>query len=178
MLPENQGADGAVRLADLRVEDAPRMERWARDPVIADNVGIRGPVSLGATRAWIATALESPDCHPYSILADGHHVGNVVLDQIDDGLGTARLSVYVGEPEWRGRGIGRQAVALAVEDAFLLRDLSKIWLTVHVRNGAAIAVYARCGFVVEGVLRDEFLLEGERVDVLRMAVLRADGRPS
>ena len=53
--------------------------------------------------------------------------------------------------------------------------LHKVWLTVHAGNAAAIAVYERCGFQTEGVLRDEFLLDGERVDALRMGVILDGG---
>lgn len=178
MLPEIGGSAFHVRLGPLGPDHAPAMEMWAGDPQIADNVGIRGPVSLQSTATWIAAALDDDSCRPLAILLDGRHVGNVILDRIDAELGTARLSIYVGETDVRGRGVGRQAVRLALAEAFDALGLDKVWLTVHVRNAAAIAVYASCGFAVEGVLRGEFLLAGERVDALRMAIRRADVIPT
>jgi RimJ/RimL family protein N-acetyltransferase len=38
-------------------------------------------------------------------------------------------------------------------------------------------VYEKCGFTVEGRLRDALLWEGRRHDALVMAVLRTDSRP-
>ena len=38
------------------------------------------------------------------------------------------------------------------------------------RNEAALRLYERCGFVVEGVLRGEFFLDGVYVDDLLMAL--------
>jgi len=55
-----------------------------------------------------------------------------------------------------------------------MRGLHKVWLTVHVRNSRAICAYARLGFEVEGVLRDGFLLAGERLAALYMGLLRDD----
>ena len=63
---------------------------------------------------------------------------------------------------------------LALRDGFAVRGLHKVWLTVHTRNSRAICAYARLGFEVEGVLRDGFLLAGERLAALYMGLLRDD----
>ncbi|MCU1336549.1 MAG: family N-acetyltransferase [Bryobacterales bacterium] len=57
---------------------------------------------------------------------------------------------------------------------FLDRDLNKVWLTVHALNAPAIRAYSALGFQVEGVLRDGFLLNGERLPALYMGLLRDD----
>jgi RimJ/RimL family protein N-acetyltransferase len=105
---------------------------------------------------------------------DGMHVGNVVLDRIDSHLATCRLSIYVGESDARGKGIGRAAVRRAVEHAFDVLGLNKVWLTVHVHNAAAIAAYVAAGFAVEGILRDEFVLRGKRCAAFTMSVLKQE----
>jgi RimJ/RimL family protein N-acetyltransferase len=152
------------------------MARWGHEPEVAENVGMRRPASVGAAAEWISDALEDERCCPFAIELDGRHVGNVVLDRRDDHLGTARLSIYIGEADARSGGVGTCAVQLAIDEGFGPLRLFKLWLDVHARNARAIATYARCGFRVEGVLRGEFLLRGDRVDVLRMAILR-DERP-
>jgi RimJ/RimL family protein N-acetyltransferase len=45
---------------------------------------------------------------------------------------------------------------------------------VHSRNGAAIKTYLDVGFTIEGVLRDEFVLDGRRLAALRMGLLEGD----
>ena len=99
---------------------------------------------------------------------------NVILDQHDARLSSARLSVYVGPRESRGSGIGVSGMYLALRNAFAERGLHKVWLTVHSRNSRAICAYANLGFEVEGVLRDGFLLDGERLPALYMGLLRSD----
>jgi RimJ/RimL family protein N-acetyltransferase len=105
---------------------------------------------------------------------DGVHVGNVVLDRIDTHLATCRLSIYVGASEARGKGVGRAAVERAVEHAFGMLGLNKVWLTVHVHNAPAIAAYVAAGFAVEGILRDEFVLRGKRCAAFTMSVLKQE----
>lgn len=165
---------GDVELVGLGPEHAEAMYRWMCDPAVAENLGLRREPSPERTRAWIAAASEDEGTRPWAVLLGGTHVGNVVLDRIDTYLGTARMSVYVGEPEARGQGVGTSAVFLALRDGFEELGLHKVYLTVHARNGPAIAAYVRLGFQVEGVLRDEFRLGGSRVPALYMGLLRGE----
>jgi RimJ/RimL family protein N-acetyltransferase len=160
-----------VRLVALSIEHAPATAGWMDDPLIARGIGLRREPSLESTRDWIRRAHADPTIHPFAIFVGDDHVGNVVLDKLDRYLGTARLSIYVGTAEARGVGVAQQAIALARAHADEALDLHKLWLTVHTANAAAIAAYARCGFVEEGILRDEFLIDGVRTDILRMGLI-------
>ena len=111
---------------------------------------------------------------PFAILVEGKHVGNVVLDRIDRHLGTARLSIYIGERSARGVGVGRTAVRLALRHAFGPLRLRKVWLTVHERNVPAIETYRSVGFVVEGILRNEFRLGRNWINALYMGILAGE----
>ncbi|MFE7192453.1 GNAT family N-acetyltransferase [Kitasatospora sp. NPDC057541] len=68
----------------------------------------------------------------------------------------------------RGRGIG---VALVEEACRTARGQGARKLTLRVlgHNAPARALYGRCGFVVEGVLAEEFLIDGKYVDDVWMA---------
>ncbi|MEU9574379.1 GNAT family N-acetyltransferase [Streptomyces massasporeus] len=65
--------------------------------------------------------------------------------------------------EARGRGAGRALVRAAVDEA-RRRGARRITLRVLGHNTAARALYEAEGFVVEGVLPEEFLLDGTYVD--------------
>ena len=146
------------------------------DPVVAQGIGLSRPATLESTRAWIVRATTDPAVHALAILAGERHIGNVVLDQIDRRLGTARLSMYIGEPDARGQGHAAPALEQAIAYARDELGLFKLWLTVHAENGPALAAYRRAGFQDEGVLRGEFLLDGRRVDAIRMGSILADGK--
>jgi ribosomal protein S18 acetylase RimI-like enzyme len=72
------------------------------------------------------------------------------------------------DPAWRGRGIGRRLVDAAVAEAER-RGARRLTLRVLAPNAAARALYEAAGFVVEGVLREEFLLDDRYVDDVLMA---------
>ena len=166
-----------VRLVPLAEAHAPAMVRWVSTPEVAKNIGLRSEPTLERTREWIARAESDAATRAFAILVGERHVGNVVLDRIDPYLQTARLSVYVGEPDARHGGVGRAAVRLALETGFGALGLHKIWLVVHEENAAARKTYAALGFVVEGTLRDEFILDGRRVDAILMGILRTELAP-
>lgn len=163
-----------VSIGSLELDHAPNMLAWMQDPEVGANVGLVRPPTLEYTRTWITDALSGNSVWPYAIFHAGQHVGNVIFDQRDPHLGSARLSVYVGPRESRGAGVGLTGMYLALRNAFGERDLHKVWLTVHARNSRAICAYARLGFEVEGVLRDGFMLAGERLAALYMGLLRDD----
>lgn len=76
-------------------------------------------------------------------------------------------------PAHRGRGVAGALVLAAVDEA-RRRGTRKLTLRVLGSNPGARRVYERCGFVVEGVLREEFLLDGTYVDDVLMARDLAD----
>jgi ribosomal protein S18 acetylase RimI-like enzyme len=69
---------------------------------------------------------------------------------------------------YRGRGLGRALIEAAAAEA-TRRGARKLSLRVLGGNTVARALYESCGFVVEGVLRDEFLIDGRYVDDVVMA---------
>lgn len=73
------------------------------------------------------------------------------------------------DPAHQGRGIGRLLMAAAVEAA-TARGARKLTLRVLSSNATARALYESCGFAVEGILRETFLLEGRYVDDVLMAL--------
>ncbi|MEP7017132.1 MAG: GNAT family N-acetyltransferase [Actinomycetota bacterium] len=72
------------------------------------------------------------------------------------------------DPGRRRLGAGRQLIEAAAGEAHK-RGARKLSLRVLGGNTSARRLYEACGFVVEGVLRDEFLLGGHYVDDVFMA---------
>ncbi|MFC4175400.1 GNAT family N-acetyltransferase [Microvirga sp. GCM10011540] len=70
--------------------------------------------------------------------------------------------------DWCGRGIGTKLLRelLSIADNWL--DLRRIELTVYVDNVPAIALYERCGFVIEGTHRAYAFRDGAYVDAYAM----------
>lgn len=74
------------------------------------------------------------------------------------------------DPRMQRQGVGRALIGGAIEEA-RRRGARKVSLRVLSSNRAAQRLYAACGFEVEGVLREEFLVHGRYVDDWQMARL-------
>ncbi|MEV7098443.1 GNAT family N-acetyltransferase [Amycolatopsis sp. NPDC051045] len=72
------------------------------------------------------------------------------------------------DPDRQRLGIAQRLVDAAVAEA-RQRGARKVTLRVLGHNTGARRVYERCGFVVEGVLRGEFRIDGADVDDVLMA---------
>lgn len=114
--------------------------------------------------------------------AEEQVVGYVALQQRSPLAAHAHVQEINGlavDPAWQRRGVGTSLVEAALAEAER-RGLRKVGLRVLESNPAARRLYERCGFVVEGVLVDEFWLGGEHVDDVLMArreVTEAASRP-
>src|SRR5580704_2639569 len=163
-----------VSLRPLTEEAAPRMLAWMQQPEVAEGIGLTRTPSMERTLSWILSARHSQTVRAWMVQIDGDHVGNVVLDQIEARAATGRLSVYLGCPEARNRGIGTTAIYRALECAFSAESLYKVWLTVHAENAAAIRAYRKLGFQIEGTLRGAFVVNARRLDGLYMGLLATE----
>jgi len=72
------------------------------------------------------------------------------------------------DPARQGRGVGRALIDAAIAEA-RRRHARRLTLRVFSPNERARRLYESAGFVVEGVLREEFFLDGRYVDDILMA---------
>ncbi|WP_062647592.1 GNAT family N-acetyltransferase [Streptomyces maremycinicus] len=124
---------------------------------------------------------------PYGPFFDDRHVPeDYLVAEVDDRvIGYVRLApptplacnAHVRQiqglavlDEGRGRGVGRALIRAALDEA-RRQGARRITLRVLGHNAPARRLYESEGFVVEGVLPEEFLLGGEYVDDVFM------GRP-
>jgi ribosomal protein S18 acetylase RimI-like enzyme len=90
---------------------------------------------------------------------------SIPLPSHDHVLDVVGLAVH---PRHQRRGAAEALLSAAVDEA-TRRGARKLALRVLASNPGAQRLYERSGFVVEGVLRGEFLLDGEYVDDVLMA---------
>lgn len=82
------------------------------------------------------------------------------------------LSIY-DSAKWQ-MGYGSEATRLMVDYAFNCLNLNRIQLHVASENPKAVSVYERCGFKMEGTLREAMYHNNRYVDFYVMSILRSD----
>ena len=94
----------------------------------------------------------------------GQHIGNATLNRINWTHRTVDTGLMIGRMKFWGKGYAFEAWSLLLEYAFQCLGLRKIVAGTAADNVASIAVLKKLGFKVEGVLRQEFLVDGECKD--------------
>lgn len=75
-------------------------------------------------------------------------------------------------PSYQGRGYAKAAIRIAVGYAFRVLNLHNVYLVVDKDNRAAVHIYERCGFQIEGLLKEAFFSNGTYRDAYRIALRR------
>jgi len=105
---------------------------------------------------------------------DGDVVGNAGLHSMGRSA-RRRHAGYIGmsvRDDWQGKGVGSALMAAIVDLADNWIGYRRLELTVYTDNAAALALYRKFGFEVEGTLREYSLRGGRYVDAYTMARLR------
>jgi RimJ/RimL family protein N-acetyltransferase len=157
-------ADAAAHLALGRDADIARMYGLDRAEAAA-------PLQEAETLAlaWLERLRMAP--FAWIIEHDGRPIGEIRLHPLEAKDQTARIAIGMFDPRGLGQGLGTEAMRLVLTYGFDTLGLHRIELRVLVFNARAIACYQKCGFVVEGRLRQSALIDGERHDDLIMGLL-------
>ncbi len=87
------------------------------------------------------------------------------------------LSYQLYDGSHAGRGYSTEAVQLLADYLFDTTPRHRIQLVILPGNAASRRVAEKCGFTLEGTLREPFYHRGTNVDVLMYSLLRTDPRP-
>jgi RimJ/RimL family protein N-acetyltransferase len=167
----------AVCLGPLLIGDGPQLFSWRNTMA---NGRLNGPwrpigqiefegwINPGGDASRVVFALRSPP--------DMRLLGFLQLTRIDSNARSAELGLMIGEPADRNRGLGLEAVTLALNYAWTELNLQRVALYVHGDNPAAIRCYAKAGFQIEGVMRRASYGDGQYRDITVMGCLRDEER--
>ena len=147
-----------------------RTRNWTNDPELARLVGRVRQVSEDEHERWFAELAGRTDTRFFAIeTADRGHVGNVWLADINTRDAKAEIRIVIGEPDCVGRGIGARAIDLAACHAFEVLGMHRVYAYVLAFNPRARKAFEKCGFVLEGVLREDRRSGGGYTDVFVLA---------
>jgi len=167
-----------VRLVTFDLEkDTEAMARWDRDTEYQRllDTGPVFPNEASTIRGFVEKEIGDKFL-PFSIrtLDEDRVIGFSVLEGFDWHARSVWVAIGIGEPEYRGKGLGTDAMNIVARYAFQQLNLNRINLTVFGYNPRAIRSYEKIGFVHEGSERQWLNREGQRWDLLYMGLLRSD----
>jgi RimJ/RimL family protein N-acetyltransferase len=105
--------------------------------------------------------------------SDGIFLGWCSLTRWNPEFRSASLGYCLDEPAW-GHGYGTEAVRGVLQWAFDTLDLNRVQAEADTRNAASARVLEKLGFMREGMLREDCVVNGEVSDSWVFGLLRRD----
>ena len=167
----------AVRLRTVRPTDADRMLLWRAEPAARLHQPLRDLTReelIADIRYTSSGRLAGRERDRYQwIVEAGEPVGwvTLVIRSWEHLVGEVAYSLG---SRFHGRGIGTAALRQLVELAFAEGGLYRIEARCSVRNAPSYKLLERHGFTREAVLREYFIICGERVDHYFYSLLRPE----
>jgi diamine N-acetyltransferase len=159
----------------LSVDHLPHVMTWVNDREVMQYFANRQtPIAEADERAYLETLVASSNDRAWSIFEGDAYVGQCSINQIYWPAKNGRMFIALRR-DAQGRGLGSRALTMAIERAWSELGLHKVWLIVRRDNRAAQAMYLQLGFDFEGVLVDEYCVNGHYYDMVRMGLVRRAG---
>jgi RimJ/RimL family protein N-acetyltransferase len=159
------GSGPAITFRPLAEDDLPLMHRWLNNPDVArwypmDEAGTENP-SLSAViehyRPRVRKEEGADPTYCYLTLSDGAPIGYIqcyrvgdyaeyaaAVDYDDDAWG---IDLFIGEDEYRGRGLGAAILRAFVRDEVLTRpQVQIVMINPNPENRRAVRCYEKAGF--------------------------------
>lgn len=104
-------------------------------------------------------------------VASGKKIGNVKIGPIDYTNKTSDLVCFIGDRNFHGKGLAKEAIAVASQVAFDVYDIRRLHGGMYVTNIASIKAYLAAGWQEEGMLKGFYWVDGKPVDRLLVCCL-------
>ncbi|MBT2291500.1 GNAT family N-acetyltransferase [Paenibacillus albidus] len=113
----------------------------------------------------------------FSIYTRGEHskhIGLIVYRELNIISRRCTLGIGIGDKEYWNNGYGSDALKALIHYLFETMNLNRVQLDTWSGNVRAIRSYEKCGFVVEGRLRNDAYIDGKYYDTVIMGLLKED----
>ena len=168
-----------VRLTAQDMEQAAAQYfQWSQDAEYMRLVDGDPPVPLSLKATKDVNERDWPEDDPNNIMFliranEGDRIiGFANLDYISWSQGDSYMGIGLGDRTCWGRGYGSEAMNILLRYAFTELNLHRLTLTVFEFNERAVRMYQRCGFKIEGIVREVLYRDGRRWDLISMGLLR------
>ena len=148
--------------------DSDLIRKW-----LTDENGRYFILTRATSRAYDVDRLIEDDRHVLGIITakDKTPIGLMAYLDFDKEQQKAELRKLIGNPDYRGKGLGKETTKLWIKYGVANLNLTKIYLNTLQTNVRNIRLNEELGFKVEGILRKECLIDGKHHDLLRMGLV-------
>ena len=113
---------------------------------------------------WVASSKEKAT-YFYLISSDnGERIGTIKIGPIDMANKTSDLVCLIGNRDYLGQGLAKEAISLGNKVAFEELDIRRLHSGMFEKNVASIKAYTGAGWHIEGRMKGYYWVDGEPMD--------------
>lgn len=144
---------------------------WLNDPEVYRWLETRGSQTMQMLEEYIRQQVRNKTyMWAIRVKDSNNHIGNIKMDPINSMHSLGEFGILMGDKSEWGKGYAKEASNEIMEYFFKKQQpLRKITLGVVEENIAAVKLYKKLGFKVEGKYKDHVFYDGVYYTVLRMA---------
>jgi len=167
-----------IRLRALTLSDIENTLKWHNQEDISYFYsGHPFPVNIEFEKKWYEKILTSN--FPVTVFGIEYIknqilIGITVLKDINLINRTAEFAIFIGDNEYRKKGLSSEASLETLRFGFFNLGLNRISLKVLEENKAAIKLYNRIGFINEGTLRNSVFKNNSFRNEFVMSILKKE----
>lgn len=155
-----------VVLRKLVHDDSNIIYTWICNPELRKMTGTRGIPTPGVHREWFESKIHDEKNIIRMITYEEIPVGIIGTNEINSVDNNANIYLYIGDTTFRKKGIAYNAINQIVELLVNAYTCHKITATIRSYNIPSINLFKKCGFVCEGVQREQVFCDGKYYDRL------------
>ena len=167
-----------INIRPIVLDDTDLIVEWRNADAVRSNLFSQSEITRESHIRFFNEMVITGKYHQFIIELDHDAtkvpIGTIFLKNIDRTNEKCELGIFIGSQIERGRGYGTKAISRVLEYAFMQLSVNKVYLTVFNDNHPAIRSYEKAGFTLDGILRDDVLINGRFRDVTIMSILRKE----
>ena len=168
-----------IRLRPLTKADMILKVKWYNDPAVRKTLVIDEVFDLTGTESWFGGLAGNDTRADFMVESlDGAPIGITGLIDIDRKNKSTQCYCVIGEKSFWGKGFGTEIHSVLFQWGFETFDIEKIWAHIRTNNPAIFRVVEKLGFKVEGTLRQDKIVEGRRINLYHIGLLRDEFIPA
>ena len=144
---------------------------WLSDPEVMNGIATSN-YDISSLETYVKDKIIDENVHFLAIIFKENdlHIGNIKFDFYDVKANVAELGLLIGNKQYWGRGLAKEACQLMINFAISTLHYRKISLAVYENNITAFNLYKSLGFKEEGRLIKHVSINGKYYDKFLMGM--------
>ncbi len=165
-----------IYLREIEASDTDDILRWRNQEDVKRYFVNQDPFTKQGHLEWLNNVVATGKAVQFIIMDNEieRSFGSVYLRDIDYKNSKCEYGIFIGENDYRARGLGTEAANLIIKYAFEELKLNKVFLRVLANNKRAIKSYQNAGFQMEGYFKQDVCINNKYIDIVFMAILKED----